>query len=465
MDATPSPLRRLWIRLLARFGPKALMPAIVLVGGLLGTTALVVVRPAPRPSAPQIEPPVVEVLEVEPRTVRLSVSAQGTVEPRTETELVSEVAGRVVWVSPRFESGAFFRADEPLLRLEDRDYRNAVERAAAAVERAESERALAEATASRRRSLRDAGAASRAALDEAESRARVAAANLREARARLDQAEHDLARCTLRAPFDGRVRETRVDVGEYLAPGARAGRVFAVDYAEVRLPIPNADLAFLDVPLGYDAVPDPAATGPEPAAAEPAGSDGPASSPPEVAEPPEAADAAAPAGPVVRLRGRWAGREHTWTGTLVRTEGALDARTRMVHAVVRVEDPYVRRDGGEGVPLPVGLFVDAEIEGRLFQGLVELPRSALREDDVVVVIDEHERMERRRVDVARVDRDRVFVSDGLRAGERVATTRLDVVVDGMAVRALARADGPDASGPAATDAAALARAGSSGSTP
>ncbi|MDX1649752.1 MAG: efflux RND transporter periplasmic adaptor subunit, partial [Myxococcota bacterium] len=448
VDATPSPLRRLWLRLLARFGPKALLPAIVLAAGLLGTTALVVVSPAARPGAPEVEPPVVEILEVQPRAVRLSVSAQGTVEPRTETELVSEVAGRVVWVSPRFEAGGFFRADEPLLRLDDRDPRNAVERAAAAVERAESELSLAEATAQRRRSLREAGASSRAALDEAESRAQVAAANLRDARARLDQAQHDLDRCTLRAPFDGRVRETRVDVGAYLAPGARVGRVFAVDYAEVRLPIPNADLAFLEVPLGYDAAPGAL---PEPGGEVAEGTD-------EEAAPASGSD---PEGPTVRLRGRWAGREHTWTGSLVRTEGALDARTRMVHAVVRVEDPYARGEEGDA-PLPVGLFVEAEIEGRLFPGLVELPRSALREDDVVVVVDEHERMERRRVEVVRVDRDRVFVGAGLRPGERVATTRLDVVVDGMSVRTLARGARPGASQPEGgkPGAAALARAGS-----
>jgi RND family efflux transporter MFP subunit len=439
VDETPSALRRLWLRLLDRFGPKALLPAIVLVAGLLGTTALVVVRPAARPSAPPVAAPVVEVVEVQPRSVRLSVQGQGTVEPRTETDLVAEVPGRVVWVSPRFAAGGFFRSDEPLLRIDDREHRNAVERALAAVERAESELALAEATAERRRSLRDAGASSRAALDEAESRARVGAANLRDARAALDQAQHDLDRCTVRAPFEGRVRDTQVDVGEYLAPGTPVARLFAVDYAEVRLPIPNADLAFLEVPLGYET--DEGAPREDPGAAEP---DGPGAAPAHVS----------PGGPEVRLRGRWAGREHAWTARLVRTEGALDARTRMVHVVARIEDPYGRRRDGGATPLPVGLFVEADIEGRLFEGLVELPRSALREGDQVVVVGDDSRMQTRPVEVVRADRDRVFVSGGLRAGERVAVTRLDVVVDGMTVRPLARDPGPDAG----SDAPALARA-------
>lgn len=427
MDATPSHRPGLWTRLLERFGPKALLPAIVLVAGLLSTTALIVVRPAARPAAPEVKLPLVEVMEVQPREVRLTVHAQGTVEPRTETDLVSEVAGRVVWVSPRFESGGFFRAGEPLVRLDARDHENAAERARAALERAESEQSLAEATLERRRSLREAGAASRAALDEAESRARVAGANVRDARAALDQAEHDLARCTIEAPFDGRVRETRVDPGEYLAPGAPVGRVFAVDYAEVRLPIPNADLAFLDLPEGYDRLP------PEGAEAEDhAGSDD---------------------GPRVVLQGRYAGREHRWNATLVRTEGALDARTRMVQAVARVEEPYERGADASGAPLPVGLFVEAEIEGRVFGNLVELPRSALRGDDELVVVGEDSRLERRRVEVVRSDRDRVYVSGGLRPGERVATTRLDVVVDGMEVRAVAAETTGSAPGPA------LARAG------
>lgn len=440
MDATSSPLRRLWTRLLDRFGPRALLPAIVLVGGLLGTTALVVVRPQPSPTAPVVRAPVVEVVEVHPRSVRLSVEARGTVEPHTDAELVSEVPGRVVEVAPRFESGGFFRAGDVLVRLATRDHENAVERARAAVERAESELALAQATAGRRRSLRDAGASSRAALDEAESRAQVAAANLRDARAVLDQAEHDLDRCTIRAPFDGRVREAHVALGEYLAAGAPVGRVFAVDYAEVRLPIPNADLAFLDLPLGYDELP--------------ASLSGP---------PPEDAAPARPQGPPVALRGHYAGRDHTWEGTLVRTEGALDARTRMVQAVVRVDAPYARGEGNRP-PLPIGLFVEAEIQGRLFDDLVELPRSALREDGAVVVVDGDSRMQRRPVRVVRTDRDRVYVSGGLEAGERVATTRLDVVVEGMEVRAVARGEEEPASAPSLAR-AADGEPGRSGSPP
>jgi len=223
------------------------------------------------------------------------------------------------------------------------------------------------------------------------------------------------------------------------------GRIFAVDYAEVRLPIPNADLAFLDLPLGYEELP----------AAHAAPGQGPKGGV-ELAGPPEPG----PEGPTVRLHGHYAGRDHTWRGTLVRTEGALDARTRMVQAVVRVEAPYARGEEGRRPPLPIGLFVEAEIQGRLFDDLVELPRSALREDGAVVVVDEHSRLQQRSVQVVRTDRDRVYVSGGLEAGERVATTRLEVVVEGMPVRTVARQEGEADAAPSLARAAEAARSGS-----
>jgi RND family efflux transporter MFP subunit len=371
-------------------GPKALVPAAVLVGALALSAALVVARPVPEAQAVAEHRPVVSVVSVTPRPERMRVRTQGTVEPRTENELVAEVGGRLVWVSPALESGSFFAAGEPLARIEAADYEIARERARAALERARSQRRLAEASLGRSRALFAAGAASPAANDQAESNASIAAANEREAEAALRQAELELSRTELRAPFAGRVREKTADVGQLLARGARLASIFAVDFAELRLPIPSEELAFLDLPE------DPA-------------------------------DAA-----WVELRGAFAGRTHVWRGRLVRAEGALDPRTRLVHVVARVEDPYGLASGTP--PLAVGLFVEAEIEGRELPAVVALPRGALRGHDEVVVVDAEERLASRRVEVVRSDGETVFVAGGLAAGERVVTRVPSAFVEGMSVR-------------------------------
>jgi RND family efflux transporter MFP subunit len=374
-------------------GPKALLPAAVLVGSLAASAALVVARPSPEAQALPDHHPVVAVVSVAPGAQRLRVRAQGTVEPRTENEVVAEVGGRLAWVSPALESGSFFAAGEVLARIEPADYEILRERARAGVERARSQHRLAEANAARSRAIHDAGAASDAAHEMAESNAAIAAANRREAEAALRQAELDLARTEVRVPFSGRVRERTADVGQLLPRGAKLASVFAVDWAELRLPIPTDELAFLELPLA----------------------------------PSERGD-----GPVVHLRGEFGGRTHTWQGRVVRAEGTLDPRTRLVHVVARVEDPYGLESGAP--PLAVGLFVDAEIEGREHPGAVRLPRSALRSDDEVVLVGADAKLHTRRIEVLRVEGESIVVAGGLAPGERVVARIPSTFVEGMSVR-------------------------------
>ena len=377
-----------------KLGPKALLPAAVLVGSLVVSAALVVARPVPEAQEAAEHRPMVAVVAAAPSALRMLVRAQGTVEPRTENELVAEVGGRLVWVSPALESGSFFAAGEVLARIEAADYEIAVERARAALERARSQRKLGQASLARSHALREAGAASEAAHDQVESTAAIAVANQREAEAALRQAELELARTELRVPFAGRVRERRVDVGQLVARGAPLASVFAVDFIEVRLPIPSEELAFLDLP-------NPATPG--------------------------------DAGPAVRLSGAATPVAGTrGRGRVVRAEGTLDVRTRLVHVVARVEDPYGLASGAP--PLEVGLFVEAEIEGREIANAVRLPRGALRGDSEVVVADAAAALHTRRVEVLRIDGETVFVAGGLAAGERVVARVPSTFVEGMKVQ-------------------------------
>jgi RND family efflux transporter MFP subunit len=229
---------------------------------------------------------------------------------------------------------------------------------------------------------------------------RVTVAGLREARARESRAARDLARTELHAPYEGRVRSESVDVGQFVQRGAPIARLYAVDFAEIRLPLPDRELAYLDVPLAGET-----------------GSEAPAIR------------------PQVGLAAEFAGERHVWNGEIVRTEGELDPLSRMVHVVARVADPY-GRTSRVGAPLAVGLFVEATIAGRQVQGAFVLPRSALREGDQVYVVDEEDRLRLRDVVVMRAERDRVVIAGGLVAGDRVCVSPMGAVVDGMRVRIL-----------------------------
>ncbi len=375
------------------------LPIFVLVFAFVAAGGMVVSRQDVETT--QAEPilPLVRVMIAQPEDVQLTVEARGSVVPRTESSLVSEVAGRIIWVSPSLVVGGFLEPGDTLIRVDPKDYEIAVIQAEAALAKAQSELRLADTTFERRAKMRDSGVESTAVLDTAESGAQVAETIVRGAEARLEQARRDLARTHVRAPFAGRVREKHAAVGQYVGRGGAVARLYAVDYAEVRLPIPDSEAAFVDLPIAYR------------------GANG-----VENLEQPE-----------VLLRGRFAGQDHTWRGRIVRTEGELDARTRMIHAVARVEDPYGRGDDPTRPPLSVGLFVEAEILGNAVPGAFVVPRDALHSDDRVVVVGADDRIEFRVVEIIKRNRDTVVVGSGLAPGERICLTPLAVTIEGMTV--------------------------------
>ncbi len=381
-----------------RLSAKAGLPILVVFLGVLGTVTMISVKPRVATQAPARALPLVRVIRVEPQSIELTVRARGSVVPRTESDLVAEVSGRITRVSPSLASGGFFKRGDVLAEIEASDYEVAVERAEAGLTRAESQWDLARANLERREMLALRGVASEADVDAVRNAERVAGAGHRDARAQLKQARRELARTKVVAPFEGRVREKRVDLGQFVSRGVPVARIYAVDYAEVRLPIPDREAAFVDLPIDYR-------------------------------DESEDHDA-----PEVRIRAHFAGREYTWIGRIVRTEGELDPRTRMIHAVARVEDPYGRGEKPDRPPLAVGLFVEAEIQGRTVDDVVVLPRGALRSGDQVAVVDAEGRLRMRRVEVLRRDRDRVLIRSGLVSGEQVCTSPLPIFVEGMRVR-------------------------------
>ena len=375
------------------------LPILVLALGALGAVAMY--RSKPKAERRQVETvlPLVRVQRVEPVDLQLSVSSQGTVSPRTESTLVPEVAGQVVWVWPSFASGGFFEAGEPLLRIDPFDFQQAIVQAHSALAQADlrlaQEQAEAEVAGREWSDLGD-GAPSSLTLRKpqlAQAEAALAAAN-----AALERAQRNLDRTEIRAPYAGRVRRKDVDVGQYVAPGTPLAIVYAVDFAEIRLPLPDEDLAFVDLPLVYRD------------------------------------DDESNIGPEVMLRASFAGREHEWKGRIVRTEGEIDTRSRMVHAVALVADPYGRGEDPDRPPLAAGMFVNATILGRVVEGVSVVPRSAVRGEDRVLVVDGDDGLRLRTVDVVRRTAEQVVVGSGLEEGDRICLSPLAAITDGMRVR-------------------------------
>lgn len=386
-------------------------PVIVLLAAGAGALALAGKAPAPETRRVETPAPLVRVQTVTPIDTRLTVHSQGTVRPRAESRILPEVSGRVIWVAPRFVDGGFFEPGAPLLRLDPYDYEQAVVRARAEVAAARLRLAQEEAEAEvARREWAELGEGEAPPLTLREPQMENARAALAAAEAAVDRARRDLERTEITAPpYPGRVREKSVDVGQTVSPGTALGTVYSIDTAEVRLPLPDGELAFLDLPLAYRGE-------------------------------------SVSSGPAVTLHADFAGRRHSWRGRIVRTEGVIDAESRMVHAIAEIRDPYGRGENPDRPPLAVGMFVEAEIEGIAVEGVTILPRSAVRDDGRVAVAGPDDRLQLRQVDVLRTTRQEAIVRGGLEAGDRVILSTLDAPVEGMPLRVTQESGAPAAEG-------------------
>lgn len=372
--------------------------AVLLVGGGIAY-GLLVGKPRPAPAAaPETMPPLVDLVTVQPALQSLSVTTQGTVQPLREIDLVSQVAGRVVSTAGTFAAGGFFTSEQPLVRIEEADYQFAIARAesqvAAARQRVAEERGRA---LQARREWRDLGSAQANDLFLRKPQLAAAEAALRAAEADLGAARLDLERTGISVPFNGRISEKYVDVGQYVARGTPIARVYATDVAQVRLPLTDRQVALLHLPLSYDSSEDGASTGAD-----------------------------------VVLQARFANQTWEWRGRIVRTDASIDVNSRMVHAVAEIQQPFAREPGSERPPLAPGLFVSATISGREIDDVVELPRDALRPDGSVLVVDNQQRAQPKPVDVLQSTPHRMWVS-GLDRGDRVIVSDPSVAVAGMAV--------------------------------
>jgi RND family efflux transporter MFP subunit len=374
-----------------------LLPLAVILLSIVLVVALVAVAKGKRPERKETaeQATLVETIAAEKTTLNFAIYSQGSVQPRTETTLVAEVAGQIVSVSSNFIAGGFFRKGEVLLQIDPSDYETGLLRAQANL-------------ASRRAQYADQKARSEQALKDWTNLGREgepsdlvlrkpqlaeALAGVQAAEAELKEAERNLERTRIRVPYDGLVRSKQVDIGQYVTPGTPLGMTFAIDTAEIRLPLSSRDLAYLDLP---------SATRLDQAHRVP-----------------------------VTLTTESGGSGDRWQAEIIRTEGVVDQSSRVVYAVAEVIDPYGVLGLSAQTELKMGSFVRAEIQGRRAEDVVVLPRSVLRPGDTVLIASEERVLEIRHVEVARAEPRLVYVSRGIAEGELVITTSMDAPIPGM----------------------------------
>lgn len=378
---------------------KLLVAAIIICGLLIAGVSF-----AFRPTVEKLPitkiTPSVQILVANAKTTRIPVVSRGTVIPRTSVTISAQVVGEIIKVSENFVNGGFFKKGDILLEINPLEYQLAIHTAEAKI--ASAKQLLAQSKARASQAIANLKSLGTKRLKKASAYARhepqlaEANANLKAAQANYKIAKLNLKHTSVVAPFDGRITKKHIDLGDYVSTGKSVADIYAVDIAEVRLPLSDRQLTLLDQSWLYQNI--------------------------------NKHDE----GTVVNLDVEFLGNHYTWQATIVRSEGLVDQRDRLVYLVAQVKNPYQKNPAKPNrPPLAFGLYVDAIIDGKAFSNIIEIPRTALRNDHQVWLASENNTLELKEVIVLHKGLHSVFISSGLQTGDRVITTPLDIVTNGM----------------------------------
>jgi RND family efflux transporter MFP subunit len=379
---------------------KIILPLVILAVGILGMRVLIMSRQAPQ-KAPRVNPgALVKVISAAKLDKQLQIFGNGTVQPEQEVTITMQVNGLVDKVAPGFAAGGFFRKGDLFFTVESIDYELAVDRAKAALIKAENEIIIIDSKAVVARQEWE-----RLKLDDQEEpnplivyepQRQDARANQAAAIAALKQAELNLQRTRVVAPFNCLVRSEEVGLGKYVRSGTNVAMIASVDAAEIIVPVPLDDLQWIRIPKRGSINKASQAT--------------------------------------VSLK--VGDSEYKWQGELVRSLGEVDPKSRMARLVVKVDDPYGldERDHENKMNLELGMFVEVLFAGEVLTGIIEMPRTALRENSSVWVMDNDRKLRVKHVQIARFEKQSALISEGLQDGDMVILTALPGGVDGMKLR-------------------------------
>lgn len=366
-----------------------LIVAIILGCGAFASFVLWQTRPVAEKKENKVVPTVVEVIPVREELIALTVFSQGIVESARRSLLASEVAGKVVSVSAKFDPGGIFSEGEPLLQLDSSDYEAALAQSQASLAEARTALELEKAKSDQARRdwerLGSGGKPEDLALRGPQLRS--AEAHVQASAAAVKKAETDLARTTIKAPFHAVVAKTMTEIGSYVTPGAAVAEIFQTSPYEIRLPLSVDEMTFLKFN----------------ARREPVGE--------------------------VKIFTQAAGITSTWQAKIIRTEREVDRASRSIYVVAEIDS----HQSEEGITLQPGLFVQASISGRTVNNATRIPVTAFLDLTRVVIVDSANRLHFRKVKVLKRQGNEVIVSEGLKDGERLCLTELAGIVEGAEV--------------------------------
>ena len=382
----------MWIRIL--------LPITILsLGAILGYQLSREVEP-PEPERSRKQRLQTEVRELKRLDYQVVLNSQGVLRAQHEVSLTASATGMIQRIDEKFENGAYFSKGDVLLELDPSDYAADVEQARAQLARAEAALAQEEALATQARlNWDDLG------YDDEPSdlvlripQLKEARSNVDAAQAALDRAERDLARTKIRAPFDGRVRNRLVGLGQSIGESTPLGDIFASKIAEVRLPLASSQLDFIDLPSR------------------------PGDAPVEVT--------------LTNALDDDADQAVIYTAQIVRTEGALDEASRELSAIARIDDPFGLESGKQ--PLRIGQPVRARIDARVLDDVFVIPRSALRAVNTIYLVsrDDSPKIERKKIEPVWQTNEELVVRAGLEDGQWLAVSRLPYAPNGAPVKIL-----------------------------
>ncbi|OQX10939.1 MAG: hypothetical protein BWK73_18885 [Thiothrix lacustris] len=381
---------------------KIILPLLIIAIGVGLGKFLIATGPEAEKQPQETRPTVVEAQALALQDYRVNVSASGIVKAQTQTNLVAEVSGKVLEISPNFQAGGYFDKGAPLLKLDGDNYANAI--TIAAGDLAQKQLALEEQQAQAQLAQQDwrllDSSKNRPQSDLAARRPHIAAAQaaIAAAEAKLQQEKLNLARTRITAPYSGRVQEKRVEVGQYVTPGTVLGVIYATDAVEVHLPLSLAQYDLLGMPEAFrDKAADPAAM------------------------------------PAVEFRPSNGNRDDAWQGQVVRSSAALDEKSRQISVIAQIDQPFIAREG-VSAPLRIGQYLNAKIAGKLFNNVYILPSAAVRQGKEILLLRDGKVVIQPISVVWNAEKEVVFQTATDLNGQRVITTPLPLATAGQVVQ-------------------------------
>ena len=372
-------------------------PIIIIVLGLLISTLMIILKPTTKPEEVKFPDPFVETKKIYPQSINIIIKSQGSIIPQKESQIFPEIIGPVVYVSSKLYEGSSFNRGDILARIDSKDYELDIKSAESTLAAAKTKLSFEEAESnSAREEWEKIGLGEPGDLTLRIPQLKQAKSAVEAAEANLERLKRNLDKTIIKAPYDGLVRKKNIDIGTVVSPGFLLASVYATDYVEIKLPIPDEDLAFLDIPLDGTEI--------------------------EIKNQPR-----------VNLIGSFGGEKIIWDGKIVRMEAEIDPKSRMAILIGRVSNPYDLSK--YKIPLRVGQFVEAKIIGKNFKNLYTINRELIRNGNQVVTINQLDTtLDFRSVNIIRYVDDNALINQGLDNQTSICITNLDVMYNGMKVQ-------------------------------